>query len=96
MFDDPTVVHSFAAVGGASTLFTIFHIVRGAVRLINSKRADAAQERRSATAEVEDLKEVVERLRALVPVQPPPANPPHATMPWASVGSASATPVTNG
>jgi len=96
MFDDPTVVHSFAAVGGASTLFTIFHIVRGVARFISAKRADAAQGQRSATAEIEDLKETIERLKALVPTQPPPANPPHATMPWASVGSASATPVTNG
>lgn len=85
MVDDPTVVHSFAAVGGASTLFVIFQMARGALRFIKSKRADAAQGQRNAAAEFQDLKEAVERLKALVP--PPQPQPmvtvPPAGVPWA-------------
>lgn len=69
---DPTVVHSFAAVGGASSLYVASILVRGLFRVISAKRADASQEKRSASAELEDLKEAygklseaVERLKAL-------------------------------
>lgn len=96
MIEDPTVVHSFAAVGGASTLFVISQMARGALRFISTKRADAAQEQRNAAAELQDLKEAVERLKALVPpqappVQMPPVTPPQASLPWAPTGSVPAT-----
>lgn len=95
MLEDPTVTHSFAALGGASTLFVILQMARGAIRFIHSKRADAAQEQRNATAELQDLKEAVERLKALVPPQQPITGlgvpPGAATLPWASTGSVTAT-----